>query len=95
MECNEAKAGCSTYVMLSLNASMACPYFLFRGHVMLSYSSSRGVWVFSATLQVPSAHGHNHTRSSCPRSDAHVLSHYRMDNLALVVALVAFDNVLP
>jgi hypothetical protein len=38
-----------THVIETLNASIECPYFLFSGHAIVSYSSSIGVTVFSAT----------------------------------------------
>jgi len=44
-------SGC-TYVIESLNASTACPYFLFSGQPMRSYRSSMGCWVFSATCRI-------------------------------------------
>lgn len=61
---------------------------------MLSYSSSRGVWVFSATLQFRQYKVNAMIEPPRPSSDAHVLSHYGMNHLALVVALVTLDNVL-
>jgi hypothetical protein len=38
--------------MESLKASREWPYFLLRGHPIVSYSDSIGVWVFSATWRM-------------------------------------------
>lgn len=43
---------------------------------------------------IPSVQDHCMNDHPSPSSDAHILSHYRMNHLALVVALVTLDDIL-
>jgi len=54
IQVSESSANSSrvSYVIESLNASTACPYFLFSGQPMRSYKSSIGCEVFSATWRI-------------------------------------------
>lgn len=46
------RGGQALYVIDSLKASTACPYFLFKGQPISEYSVSIGVLVFSATCRM-------------------------------------------